>query len=330
MRRFIKGFVCLALVASGCGLVRSVVPGGSSSSSSSSSGGGGDGGLGDEFEADVRPVELQLLHLMAAKDPEKVSPNSRVSSAEGLETLITDGEKLGELAARCQGKYKGKDIPTTRNKDSHQHPKVACDLAINWKRYVVELAPSVARASADLEARNLESALAKLEQEGRFYQRTLLIWTDPKKFVAELRAPYDAVFQKLGLEPDAGLWAGVEAAVARFPEAARKAGEVDRWPKIASHRDKDAEKVIKAAVEASGVKLLRVGLHQAAWVIVKNDDDYPLRRAKDATIVVRRGGEAFCRLYVVGVSGQYEGGGSYAPIESRFEETWDGLVTRCP
>ena len=80
-------------------------------------------------------------------------------------------------------------------------------------------------------------------------------------------------------------------------------------------RDPVAEKLLmKSLKNAATIKIHRIGVGSAGWLIQKGDDGLPSYRYKDASVYLRDNGDdhPYCHVISVRVKQDYAGGGTYS------------------
>ena len=95
-------------------------------------------------------------------------------------------------------------------------------------------------------------------------------------------------------------------------------------------RNQPAEQLmIRILQNATTIKVHRIGLKEADWLIEKNAFGIPLDRYKHGFIWVRDSNDEhpYCHLYTVHVQQNYAGGGGYGPTFARVS---DDEIFGCP
>jgi len=101
-------------------------------------------------------------------------------------------------------------------------------------------------------------------------------------------------------------------------------------PKAYNFRNPPEEKMMKATLKNSAaVKIYKIGLNQASWLISKNELGLPTSRYKHGMIWFRDPADdhPYCHFYYVNILQDYAGGGTYGASYAVFVE--DGLAG-CP
>jgi hypothetical protein len=101
-------------------------------------------------------------------------------------------------------------------------------------------------------------------------------------------------------------------------------------PKAYNLRNPAEEKMMKATLKnAAAVKIHKIGLNQASWLISKNELGLPTSRYKHGFIWFRDPADdhPYCHFYYVNILQDYAGGGTYGASYALFVE--DGLAG-CP
>jgi len=72
--------------------------------------------------------------------------------------------------------------------------------------------------------------------------------------------------------------------------------------------------------DVPGMKVFKIGLNQANWVIDKNELGIPKARYKHGLIYGRNPAseDPFCRVWYINVVQDYAGGGTYGATEARY------------
>ena len=92
-------------------------------------------------------------------------------------------------------------------------------------------------------------------------------------------------------------------------------------PKSFMNRNAVEEKMMLAEMsDVPGIKVFKIGLNQANWIVDKNDLGIPKARYKHGLIYGRNPAneDPFCRVWYVNVVQEYSGGGTYAATEARY------------
>lgn len=101
-------------------------------------------------------------------------------------------------------------------------------------------------------------------------------------------------------------------------------------PKAYNFRNPTDEKMMKATLDnAAALKIHKIGLNQATWLISKNNLGLPTSRYKHGLIWFRNPADdhPYCHFYYVNILQDYAGGGTYGASYALFVE--DGLAG-CP
>ena len=88
-----------------------------------------------------------------------------------------------------------------------------------------------------------------------------------------------------------------------------------------TNRNASEEKLMLAEMsDVPGMKVFKIGLNQANWLIDKNSLGIPKARYKHGLIYGRNPAseDPFCRIWYVNVVQEYSGGGTYGAIEARY------------
>jgi hypothetical protein len=77
------------------------------------------------------------------------------------------------------------------------------------------------------------------------------------------------------------------------------------------------------------LKVHKVGLRNADWVIIKNNYGIPLYRTKAGYVWVRgkKNDHLYCRVLQIDINQSYQGGGSYGSSQGKFDSSW---LSGCP
>lgn len=100
-------------------------------------------------------------------------------------------------------------------------------------------------------------------------------------------------------------------------------------PKAYNFRNPSEEKMMKATLKNAAVKIHKIGLNQASWLISKSELGLPTSRYKHGFIWFRDPADdhPYCHFYYVNILQDYAGGGTYGASYALFVE--DGLAG-CP
>lgn len=103
--------------------------------------------------------------------------------------------------------------------------------------------------------------------------------------------------------------------------AAKKLPLYKANPKAYNFRNPAEEKMMKAELSnLSALKIHKIGLNQAAWLIDKNGLGIPISRYKNGMLWVRDTADdhSYCKFYYVNIIQDYAGGGTYGASYAKF------------
>lgn len=103
--------------------------------------------------------------------------------------------------------------------------------------------------------------------------------------------------------------------------AAKKLPLYQANPRAYNFHNPAEEKMMKGTLEnLASLKIFKIGLNQANWLIDKNDLGIPTARYKHGMLWVRDAADdhAFCKIYYVNIIQDYAGGGSYAASYAKY------------
>ncbi len=92
-------------------------------------------------------------------------------------------------------------------------------------------------------------------------------------------------------------------------------------PKLYNFRNPAEEKMMKAELEnLTALRIHKIGLNQAAWLIDKNNLGIPTARYKQGIIWARNAADdhPYCLIYYVNIIQDYAGGGTYGASYAKF------------
>lgn len=113
-----------------------------------------------------------------------------------------------------------------------------------------------------------------------------------------------------------------EVALKRLSDsAAKKLPLYKANPKAYNVRNPTEEKMMKGELEnLANLKIHKIGLNQANWLISKNDYGLPISRYKNGMLWVRVSTDdhPYCKFYYVNIIQDYSGGGTYGASYAKF------------
>lgn len=112
--------------------------------------------------------------------------------------------------------------------------------------------------------------------------------------------------------------------------AAKKLPLYQANPKSYNFHNPAEEKMMKGTLEnLASLKIFKIGLNQANWLIDKNDLGIPTARYKNGMLWVRDSADdhLYCRFYYVNIIQDYAGGGRYGASYAKFT---GGELAGCP
>ena len=98
---------------------------------------------------------------------------------------------------------------------------------------------------------------------------------------------------------------------ADFVTAVKARSSTNAWAAHATEAKYQDAIVTKAMHTVDGLSLVRVGVNDPSWEIIRGAYDQPTQRNKYVWALLRKSGESFCRLYPLTVIQDHIGGGRY-------------------
>jgi hypothetical protein len=174
-----------------------------------------------------------------------------------------------------------------------------CKLAASWKELGKSHLGLQVAGGVKREADRLGAVIAKAKKGESVDVSRHLDLLDPKRSIERTKAPYVEGAKTFELTLTDARFEPITAAAKPYAEALVEAGKASRWDSAA----KLADASIAAAVAADYAKgsdlgegkLVRQG-SVADWYVEKDGLGRPVKRSRDALVLVQMKGEAYCRL----------------------------------
>jgi len=256
----------------------------------------------EAYRADARDNAGALEMVKAARGTYTYS----LDAAQML-TKWKAAEKLTAFAAKCDKEYAPVDAASYYGRDKIEH----CKNAAEWKAVLTPFFEARSIANVKRLGTELESSVNRVKNGETTYEGQLKRMKAPADYIAQVKGPYEALFQAMGKPLPAEMFAPIDTAAKGYP-AAVTASQAKVAYKPGKFADATVTNAVKAAFTTKGVKVLKISQSFGDWSIRKNEYAFPTHRIRDSIVLGQVTGESFCRLFEVTAQQQYAGGGRYS------------------
>jgi len=262
----------------------------------------------------------------------KSDPKKRIELLPEL--LLKDVEKAKAMEKDFLEPCKAGKYATARtfSKDTAwDHPKNACDVAMNWRTYFKAYVERVLESVRTETARTIVYHLKRLEEKGELYEFDIPRLAKTAEVVAEFVTKYTAICAEFGIPLAADYFNNVIEAAKPYADTLKKAGTVQRWDSKASFSNDGVSSAFKKVLGDAKLSVKKIGLTHADYSITKNGLGIPLYKIRSGFIMVKADGESFCRIYYLTARAEYEGGRKgYTKPSANFDRKNEGyIVSKC-
>jgi hypothetical protein len=151
------------------------------------------------------------------------------------------------------------------------------------------------------------------------------------KYLGELGDDLDAIGKVLEQKQTrAAINAKLDKLRSTFVAAVKAKSSTNAWAAHAAAETHYQDPAVTRAVRSiQGLSLVRVGVKDAAWDVIRGPYDQPVQRNKYVWALLRKAGDAFCRLYPFTVTEDHVGGGRYSEARVITDDTPEFYVSAC-
>ncbi len=254
---------------------------------------------------------LELVS-QTANDPSSV----KAVSAQLFAKLAPEIVALDQLAAVCRET----GVATLKTPPSYvgmkPTPADACKLAADRVELGKHYAQLQLAAGVAYQVGLLQKAIENVRNGERIDANRHATLVDPKQNVDHIHHDYDVGLAVLGATLDPKDLDVFAKTAAEYPAALADAVRTLRWDKAAKLSDAGIAAAVKKDHAKGGFVegvVIKVGSF-ADWSVEKNDFGVPIKRQRDAMVLVQVKGESYCRLYSRAFEATYNGGSFGKPF----------------
>jgi len=301
-----------------------------------------------EWDAKVKADgEAKKLHEVVSEEfKNKIRSHGIVGSIWGMkndpkktleknaELLIKDWQKAEAMEKDFLEPCKAGKYATARSfskETDWDHPKSACDVAMNWKTYFKAYVERVLESVRTETAKTIGYHLTRLTEKGELYEFDMPRMAKPEEAVAAFVTQYNTICQTLGITINADYFKNVVEAAKPYVDTLKKAGAVQRWDSKATFSDSAVSAAFKKVLGDAKLSVKKIGLTHSDYSITKNELGIPLYKIRSGFAMVKADGESFCRIYYLTARAEYEGGRKgYTKPSLDFDRKTEGfIVSQC-
>lgn len=189
--------------------------------------------------------------------------------------------------------------------------KDLCDLAVNREKYFTAMQLQQFDAIIGEHLKAWAEAVDGMKRDGQTFVPNYNTFTKPEK-LKELGGELAAIGKVLSQpNPAAKIDSQLNKLRDEFIAAVRARHNTNAWAEHASEAKFQDPRVTKAVKAISGLTLVRVGANAPNWAVIRGNLDQPIKRERGIWALMKKPGDAFCRLYQFTVVEPHMGGGKY-------------------
>ena len=153
--------------------------------------------------------------------------------------------------------------------------------------------------------------------------------TDAQKLGAGLGKDLAAIGKVLGqTDTKRAIDTALAKLTADFLAAVRAKQGTNAWAKHAGEARHADASVAKSVRQIAGLQTVRVAVTRPTWDVIR-EYGKPVKRQHYAWALMRKSGEAFCRLYALTIVQDHEGGGRYGAAYATSFGAAEFYVSTC-
>lgn len=264
--------------------------------------------LRSQFDEFVREFHDALgLLARVEKDAKKA-----VTNVDNAVKYWNDIDALSKVVEECKGRFAGlKNL----GEDDANGPESVCARAARAKDLLKPYMKATAEEHVKMLVERTKKATAEYAKDGWIAGDLITEIGNVDQLVQEQKRRVEPLYKAAGEEQPATLFDALVAAAKDFFAEVDVGTKKYVLPKAASN-DPTVSKVINAALSkydprGRTVQVLAVRVSDTTWNIIKNEFSLPLRREKNADILLKVPGEKYCRQVAGWVAQDYSGAGTY-------------------
>jgi hypothetical protein len=243
-----------------------------------------------------------IEHLKSARDGKILSLLTSLEHRDAdyverhLQMLRREMTSLETVAKGCAGGAGDKEL---------------CDIAVNREKYFAAMKPLQFDAIIADRMKEWTGAVEFMKNEGKasVQQYNTLLKPEKLKELGEELAAIGKVLDQAN--PAAKIDGKLTKVRDEFLAAVRAKHNTNAWAAHAAGARFQDPIVTQAVKDISGLSLVRVGANVATWEVIRGALDQPVQRNRGIWALMKKPGDAFCRLYQFTVVQEHLGGGKY-------------------
>jgi len=287
-----------------------------------------------EHDVDVAMHDASdlLAQLKAARDGKiestLLSHDNRDAGyvADRLEALNKEMPDIAVIAKACASGA----VPAGPQLGGGGATKETCDLALNRDKYYTKLLAMQFDAILAERLKEWATTVNDMKDDGRVAVINYKKIGNLKAFAADLGKDLGAIGKVLG---QTNTKAAIDGKLAKlnqeFLAALQSRQSSDAWAAHAKDAKYQDPAVTKAVHQIDGLSVVRVAATEPTWDIIRGKFDEPTQRNRYIWALMRKQGEAFCRLYELTVIEEHMGGGRYGEPRADAGDVAEFFVSTC-